>query len=68
MTEKQGTNLWVVSEKIRAGEDVKPEIKSLLAKIGVRIKGTHNNNMVELVGPVDVMKPLKLLIGSKTVK
>ena len=65
MTEK---SVWVVSDKLRHGKEVKPEVLRLLEPIGVKVKSVHNDNMVELVGPAEVIAALKLLIGAKVAK
>ena len=65
MTEK---SVWVVSDKLRHGKDVKPEVKRLLESLGIKVKSVHNDNMVELVGPAEIITALKLLIGAKIAK
>lgn len=62
------TSFWVVSEKLRAGKEVKPEVLALLEQLQIKVKSVHNDNMVELVGPPEQMKALKLLIGAKIAK
>jgi hypothetical protein len=62
------SSYWVVSEKLRTGKDVKPEVVALLDQLKIEVKSVHNDNMVELVGPPEQMKALKLLIGAKIAK
>jgi len=65
MEAKSEMKFWVINPKIRAGEELDPDVKDILEKIGIKKKSVHNNNMIELIGPAKAMKALKKLIGSK---
>lgn len=66
MEAKSEMSFWVINPKLRAEDELDPDVKEFLEKNGIMKKSVHNNNMVQLVGPVKAMKALKKLIGSKT--